>query len=213
MLLNASQTLVVLDFETSGMSPDYGDRAIEIGAVRLDDGKITDRFQSLMNPGFPVNGFIQQFTGISNSMLQEAPDNAVVMAEFAAFIGDCPLIAHNAAFDRRFLTAELLQIGCCQSLNFACSMLAARRLYPEAPNHKLATLVEYKQLPTSGQFHRALADAEMTAQLWLQMGEDLKKNFGFQQISFGLLQRLGRVAKKQVPRFLEKEREALDTAF
>ena len=209
---NANPTLAVLDFETSGMSPNQGDRAIEVGAVLLSNGRIVDRFQSLMNPGFPVNGFIQDFTGISNAMLRKAPENATVMAQFADFIGDCPLVAHNASFDRRFLDAELQQIGCSQPLNFACSMLAARRIYPEVPNHKLATLVAYKQLPTGGRFHRALADAEMTAQLWLRMMEDLRATYGFRQVPFELLKQLGKVAKQQVPRYLEKQCKALNAS-
>ena len=209
-LPNPNQALVVLDFETSGMSPHQGDRAIEIGAVLLSQGRIVDRFQSLMNPGFPINRFIQDFTGISNAMLRKAPDNATVMAQFAAFIGDCPLVAHNAAFDRRFLAAELQLIDCCQPLNFACSMLAARRIYPDAPNHKLATLVAYKQLPTAGQFHRALADAEMTAQLWLRMEEDLMVNHGFRQVPFELLQKLGKVTRQKVAGFLEKQSTAVN---
>lgn len=210
---NINQTLAVLDFETSGMSPNQGDRAIEVGAVLLRDGQIVDRFQSLMNPGFPVDGFIQDFTGISNAMLCKAPENATVMAEFAEFIGDCPLVAHNASFDQRFLAAELQQIGCRQPLNFACSMLIARRIYPEAPNHKLATLVSYKQLPTEGQFHRALADAEMTAQLWLRMLEDMQEAYGFRQMPFELLQKLGKVAKKQVPDFLAKQSQVVNASF
>ena len=203
---NASETLVVLDFETSGMSPDQGDRAIEVGAVLLREGQIVDRFQSLMNPGFPVSGFIQEFTGISNSMLQKSPDNASVMSEFFKFIGDFPLVAHNASFDRRFLAVELRQIGCQRTFEFASSMLAARRIYQDAPNHKLATLVAYKQLPVGGQFHRALADAEMTAHLWLRMIDDLREDYGFRQVPFELLQKLAKVAKKKVPQFLEKQR-------
>jgi DNA polymerase-3 subunit epsilon len=209
---NPNQTLVVLDFETSGMSPNQGDRAIEVGAVLLNNGRIVDRFQSLMNPGFAVNHFIQDFTGISNAMLRKAPDNAAVMTQFARFIGNYPLVAHNASFDRNFLAAELQQIGRCQPLNFACSLLAARRVYPDAPNHKLATLVAYKQLPTAGQFHRALADAEMTAQLWLRMEQDLIANYGFRQVSFALLQQLGKVARKKASGFLEKQCAALNAS-
>ncbi len=210
--VNANQTVAVLDFETSGMSPVNGDRAIEVAAVLLENGRIVDRFQSLMNPGFPINGFIQEFTGISNAMLRKAPDNATVMARFADFIGDCPLVAHNASFDSRFLAAEMQQIDRGQTSDFACSMLASRRVYPEAPNHKLATLVAYKQLPHRGQFHRALADAEMTAHLWLQMVEDLKIHYGFRQVPFALLQRLGKVAKRKAAHFLEKECEVLNAS-
>lgn len=118
--IRTNQPLVVLDFETSGLSPNLGDRAIEVGAVRVEKGEIVDKFQSLMNPGFPINGFIQDFTGITNAMLRTAPANDKVITEFADFIGDCPLVAHNASFDRRFLEAELKQIGNFQPLNFAC---------------------------------------------------------------------------------------------
>ena len=65
--------VVVLDFETTGLSPDGGDRAIELGAVLIEDNRIVDRFQSLMNPGMRVSGFIESYTGISNSMLATAP--------------------------------------------------------------------------------------------------------------------------------------------
>ena len=72
-----ADTVIVLDFETTGMSPDQGDRAIEIGAVKLVAGRVTDRFQGLMNPGLRVNSFIEGLTGISNEMLADAPACAV----------------------------------------------------------------------------------------------------------------------------------------
>jgi DNA polymerase-3 subunit epsilon len=203
-LLNPSG-IVVLDFETSGMSPLQGDRAIEIGAVRIVDGEIVDRFQSLMNPGCRISGFIEAYTGISNAMVQAAPPAAEVMAAFDDFIGDDPLVAHNASFDRRFLDAELQRIDRCRRQDFACSLLVARRIYPEAPNHKLATLVAYKDLPTDGCFHRALADAEMTAHLWLRMVEDLRDIYGFAEVSFTLMGALARVKKHRVDGYLRDQ--------
>ncbi len=68
-MLSSAKSVVVLDFETTGLSPNQGDRAIEIGAVKLENGTVVDRFQSLMNPGFRVSGFIENYTGISNAML------------------------------------------------------------------------------------------------------------------------------------------------
>ena len=67
-----ANSLVVLDFETTGLSPTQGDRAIEIGAVRIENGQVTDKFQALMNPGFRVSSFIEQYTGITNQMLAKA---------------------------------------------------------------------------------------------------------------------------------------------
>lgn len=91
---------ILLDFETSGLSPHYGDRAIEIGAVLIENSLIVDRFQSLMNQGFRINSFIEAYTGISNDMVEAAPPCEEVMEQFADFIGDFPLVAHNASFDR-----------------------------------------------------------------------------------------------------------------
>jgi len=198
------ETIVVLDFETTGISPDYGDRAIEIGAVKIRAGQILDRFQSLMNPGVGVSQFIENYTGITNQMVQEAPDACEVMRDFADFIGDKPLVAHNASFDKRFLNAELARIGQKCRDNFGCSMLISRRVYPDAPNHKLETLVRYKELQTDGTFHRALADAEMTAHLWMGMAEDLRSFYGFDKVSFVLMRDLAKVPKAQVSAYLLK---------
>ena len=99
--------IIVHDFETSGLSPDGGDRAIEIGAVLLEQNRITASFQSLMNPGFRVSSFIESYTGISNSMIAAAPPSEDVMEQFTDFIAEHPLVAHNASFDRRFFSAAL----------------------------------------------------------------------------------------------------------
>ena len=196
--------VIVLDFETTGLSPQYGDRAIEIGAVRLENNRITDRFQSLMNPGIRINSFIESYTGITNDMVEAAPPCAAVMEEFAEFIGDHPLVAHNASFDGKFLDAELEGIGTSRKSTMACSMLAARRVYPQAPNHKLGTLVRYCGIYTDGIFHRALADAEMTGHLWIAMIDAIKKTFGINRVSFDLMQKVSRITKAKAPAYLEK---------
>ena len=203
-----TETVVILDFETSGISPAQGDRAIEIGAVMLRGGEVVDRFQSLMNPGVRVSGFIEAYTGITNVMVQAAPPAAEVMAAFAGFIANHPLVAHNATFDSRFLDAEFSRIRCRRRQPFGCSMLAARRVYPEAPNHKLETLVRYRNLRTDGVFHRALADAEMTAQLWLRMGADLMHRYGFGQVPFALLAELGQIPKARAANYLQQRAAA-----
>jgi DNA polymerase-3 subunit epsilon len=197
-----ADTVVVLDFETTGLSPNYGDRVIEIGAVRIERGQIVDRFQQLMNPGFRVDAFIEQYTGITNRMLRGAPDGAEVMAQFANFLGDDNLVAHNASFDRRFLDAELRVIKRQYTGAFVCSMLVARRMYQDAPNHKLGSLVAFKNIPTDGVFHRALADSEMTAKLWLRMLADITSQYEISPIPFQLMQQLSHKSKDAVHRFL-----------
>lgn len=199
--LNAS-TVIVLDFETTGLSPNQGDRAIEIGAVKLQHGIVVDRFQELMNPGFRISGFIESYTGISNQMLNNAAPCEEVMERFADFIADYNMVAHNASFDQRFLDAELSSMGREYRGEFACSMLIARRLYQEAPNHKLGSLINYKQIKHDGVFHRALADSEMTADLWLVMLNDLKRDHNIQEPEFKLMQAITKQTKANVQKYL-----------
>lgn len=196
--------IIVLDFETTGLSPRYGDRAIEIGAVRIENNRVVGRFQSLMNPGFRISSFIESYTGISNRMVDAAPPCAEVMAQFAEFIGDYPLVAHNASFDRKFLDAEFGFIGRSLDHDMACSMLAARRVFPDAPNHKLGTLVRYCAIHTDGIFHRALADAEMTGHLWVAMLDEIKDTYGVGNVSFELMHKLSRITRVKVSAYLEK---------
>ena len=199
---NRADTVVVLDFETTGLSPDMGDRAIEIGAVRVEKGQIRDRFQELMNPGFPISSFIESYTGITNSMLKKARPCDEVMARFTDFIQGYNLVAHNASFDRRFLDSELDRINKSYAGQFACSMLVSRRIYQDAPNHKLESLVRFRRIETDGTFHRALADSEMTAKLWLAILDDIRERFTISEPSFSLLQTVGRTSKAMVHRVL-----------
>jgi DNA polymerase III subunit epsilon len=201
--MSKANTVIVLDFETTGLSPDYGDRAIEIGAVRIVNGEITDRFQQLMNPGMPIDGFIESYTGITNGMLKNAPPCKEVMHNFADFIDGYNLVAHNASFDKRFLDSELSKILRNYTGQFACSMLMARRLYQDAPDHKLGTLVKYAKIRSEGVFHRALYDSEMTAKLWLVMLEDISARSRVMSIPFKLTQKLTKTPKKAVSQFLE----------
>jgi hypothetical protein len=138
--------IAVIDFETTGLSPAQGDRATEIAVVLVQGGRVVDRFQSLMNAGVRISSFIESFTGISNAMVAAAPPAAQVMAEAARFVGNAPLVAHNAGFDRRFWQAELARVGpdaTAAHNPFACTMLLSRRLYPQAPGHKLGTLAAF----------------------------------------------------------------------
>jgi DNA polymerase III subunit epsilon len=205
-----ANTVVVLDFETTGLSPGAGDRAIEIGAVRIEDGEVTARFQELMNPGRRVDGFIESYTGITNTMLADARPCAEVMRDFAEFIGGYNLVAHNASFDKRFLDAELERIAMDYGGQFSCSMLTARRIYQQAPDHKLGTLVEYMNIPVEGVFHRALYDSEMTAKLWLAMLNDIQQQYVLSAIDFRLMQKLAKTPKHAVDSFWESAHQVSD---
>ena len=192
------EVVAVIDFETTGLSPDHGDRATEIAAVIVQDGEIVDRYQSLMNAGVRVPPFIEQLTGISDAMIRNAPPAAEVMREVADFVGEYPLVAHNASFDRKFWDAELGRIRRSRRQEFACSMLVARRVFPQAPSHKLGVLVEFAKLPVTGRYHRALADAEMAAGLLVRMEEELRRRYGIRDVSHELLREIQAVQKHQL---------------
>jgi DNA polymerase-3 subunit epsilon len=198
-------SVIVLDFETTGLSPNHGDRAIEIGAVLIENNRIADSFQKLMNPGFRISSFIESYTGISNSMVEAAAPCEEVMEQFADFVSNYPMVAHNASFDTRFLDSEFQFIGKTRTNPIACSMLASHRIYPHAFNHKLGTLVDYCCIENDGTFHRALADAEMTGHLWVSMIKEIKKNYGLRKVPFELMQKISKISKAKVSSFLEKE--------
>jgi DNA polymerase-3 subunit epsilon len=197
-----ANTLIVFDFETTGLSPDMGDRSIEIGAVLIENGHITQRFQQLMNPNIRIPVFIENLTGITNRMVSEARKNNEVMADFFEFIHGHNLVAHNASFDERFLRAEFKRIKKTFEGGITCSLLASRRVFQQAVNHQLATLAEYKNLPSSGVYHRALADAEVTAHLWLSLLAELEYKHAVQTPSFAFMAQLCKTPKHQLHKLL-----------
>ena len=186
-----------------------GDRATEVAVVLLEEGRIVDRYQSLMNAGMAIPAYIAALTGISDAMIRKAPPVTEVMKELAEFLGDFPLAAHNASFDRMFLDAELQRISRKRNQEFVCSMLLARRIYPLAPNHKLATLAEHLGLPSTGRHHRALADAEMTAHLMLKMAADLKQKYSLLSVPHEILRILQITPKAQINSCAENAKRRL----
>ena len=197
-------TIAIIDFETTGMSPEVGARPTEVAIVLTEQGRVVDRYQSLMNPGVRIPPFITGLTGITNAMVGAAPPVAHVMAEAARFVGDAPMVAHNASFDRKFWVDELARAGLDAPQPFACTVLLSRRLYPHAPSHKLGTLVDYHRLPRTGQAHRALADAEMAAALLGQIQADLRAKFAVPQPTHALLMELQTWPRATVPVRLQK---------
>ena len=200
------ERIAVIDFETTGLSPNSNCRATEIAVVMLENGRIVERYQSLMNAGVRVPAFIEQLTGISNAMLRTAPSAEQVMNEVNEFVGCTPLVAHNASFDQKFWDFELGRIKRTRLQNFACSLLLARRLMPAAPNHKLGTLTTFARLPHTGQAHRAMADAEMAANLMAHLADELRKKHGVSELSHDLLCKLQKVPAAKVSEHLLRYR-------
>jgi len=193
------ETVAVLDFETTGLSPACGDRPTEIAVALVRDGRIVDRFQSLMNPGRWIPFEVTALTGITNDMVADAAPVAKVMREAARFVGRIPIVAHNAAFDSRFWKAELDHLSMPTGLPFACTMLLSRRLYPRFPNHRLGTLVDMLELPRAGRAHRAMADAEMTSHLWCRIQRDVVDSYGVVEVGHAMLTRVQRAPRNRVP--------------
>lgn len=199
--------VAVIDFETTGLSPAQGDRATEIAAVILEGGQVVDRYQSLMNAGIRIPSYIESLTGITNAMIRSAPSAAEVMNEVACFLGDIPLVAHNASFDSKFWDAELALIKQRRRQEFACSLLLARRILPQAPSHKLGDLIQFADLPRAGRAHRALADAEMAASLLQHLEEQLCSRFKVTQVSHELLRRIQSVPKAKLEQCIAQHRQ------
>ena len=200
------ERIAVIDFETTGISPSSTCRATEIAVVILEQGRIVERYQSLMNAGVRVPGFIEQLTGISNAMLRTAPSAEQVMNEVNEFVGITPLLAHNAAFDQKFWDFEMGRIKRTRLQNFACSLLLARRLMPAAPNHKLGTLTTFADLPNTGKAHRAMADAEMAANLTAYLAKQLRRQHGLRELNHDLLCSLQKVPAAKINEHLKRYR-------
>ena len=198
----SSSRIAVIDFKTTGISPQMGDRATEVAIVLLEAGQVVDRFQSLMFTGAHIPSFISQLTGITNEMVRSAPTAVHVMSDAARFVAGAPMVAHNAAFDRKFWQAELAQAGLAAPHPFACTVMLSRRLYPQAPNHQLGTLVDFHRLPRTGQAHRALADAEMAAALLCRIQQDLRGPSGTGRADHDWLMQVQACPKAKIGRLL-----------
>nr|WP_315484721.1 3'-5' exonuclease [uncultured Undibacterium sp.] len=196
-------SIIMLDFETSGMSPEQGARITEVAAMRIQRGEIVDRFVSLINCNVRIPAFITQLTGITQVMVNKAPPVAEVMPELLAFIGNDYLAAHNASFDEKFLLAEARALGLTSKHQTAiCSVKLARRVLPGLPSYALGRIASQLGLRFKGQAHRAEADAEVAANLLLHIETHLKQQYAFAQIHPSLLTSINRLTAAKVPAYL-----------
>ena len=167
------------------------------------DGQVIDRYQSLMNAGRWIPSEVTYITGITNAMIAAAPPVAKVMREACQFVGNTPVVAHNASFDKKFWEAELAYLSLSSASKFACTMLLSRRIYPNSPNHKLSTLVQLLGLPQSGKAHRAMVDAEMTSHLWCRIQQDVSKAYSILNVNHAILLRAQKATRDKLPAYLK----------
>lgn len=172
----ADTSFVIVDTETTGARAG-DDRLIEVGAVRVMNGKIGETFQQLINPERHVPRRITRLTGISDGMVYKAPTVEAVMPLLADFLGDAVLVAHNLPFDRRFLDVAFEETGLSPFQGDAlCTLRLARRLLPALPSKGLSKLTQHFGIEVRGR-HRALGDATATAELLLILLDRLRTEF------------------------------------
>jgi DNA polymerase-3 subunit epsilon len=162
------QRYVVFDLESTGLKPTAGDGLLSIGAVRLRDTEVVDRFTTLVDPGRPIPPAGIAYHGITDAKVRGAPGPAAAIAAFLDFAGDDVLVAHNAAFDRTLLFMEEYRGAPAVPNPFLCSMVASRWLEPDEPDHSLDGLCGRADIVIEGR-HEALGDAEATAALWVHL--------------------------------------------
>lgn len=193
----------ILDFETTGFSPDY-DRIIEVGVVKVSNGKVIDTFQEFVNPGMHISGTITNLTGITNDMVKSADRSSKVMPRLKSFVGDELIVAHNASFDSRFFKAEMKRSRISPKNEFLCSLLLARRLYQNLDSHKLGVLCDHLGFINKAS-HRALDDAQVTHKVFNAICKKILLNSGRTQIDFSYLAKLSKVPKKKVDYWLSNK--------
>ena len=159
--------LACVDLETTGgMAARH--RVIEIGIVLLDDGRVVEQWSSLVNPGRRIPGSITEFTGISNEMVEDAPEFGALRQEVRRRLEGRLFVAHNARFDYGFLRSEFRRLGERYASPVLCTVRLSRSLFREHARHNLDTLIERYGLGCDAR-HRALGDAQVLPQLMQAM--------------------------------------------
>lgn len=167
--------IVVLDFESTGLNTAAA-RIIEIGAVKLVDGTVTETFEELVDPGEPLPQKITEITHITDVMLSGKPRAAEMLPRLLEFIGDCPIAAHNSSFDAALLRSELKRLGLTFSNPVMDTLTYARKLYPELKSFKLGKLCKHLGVSLKNA-HRAVHDAAATAHCLARMLEETAERF------------------------------------
>lgn len=165
--------IIIVDTETTGLGVPRGGRVIEVGAVAVENGKITEEFSTLINSGAAISYGAFRVHGISEEMLAGQPSPEEVWPAFIEFIGNSHLAAHNSTFDSGFIRNELGLQGLSAHNQWHCTLRLARKQLPNLHNHKLGTVYEhlFGPIPQTIQTHRALDDARMTAKIWIELSK------------------------------------------
>jgi len=204
-----AQPIVMIDFETTGLSPDMGDRITEVAALRIAGGRVVERYVTLINCGVRIPSFITGLTGITQAMVDGAPPVAQVLPRLLDFIGADALSAHNASFDEKFLKAEAARLGLAPAhQGLVCSLKLSRRVFPSLGSYKLGQLSGQLGIRFNSAAHRAESDAEVAAEVLLHIGKHLRSTYGLGDIDPALLLSVNKLAAAKVHQFLQKQSPA-----
>ncbi|MGN0159513.1 MAG: PolC-type DNA polymerase III [Brotaphodocola sp.] len=163
---------VVFDIETTGFSPEKN-QIIEIGAVKVINGTITDKFSTFVNPDVPIPFEIEQLTGINDGMVLSSPQIDVILPQFLQFCEGCVLVAHNASFDVSFIAYNAKQQGLEFDPTVLDTVALARQLLPNLNRFKLDTVAKALNISLENH-HRAVDDAGCTAEIFVKFIEMLR---------------------------------------
>lgn len=173
----AEQTIdsafVVFDIETTGLDKNKNN-ITEIGAVKVVNGEIVDKWSTFVNPCQPIPEKIVNLTGINDKMVKNAPKIGEILGDFFEFCRGCVLVAHNAAFDTGFIKKAAEDNGMEYKFTSLDTLMLARCMYPELPNFKLDTLTKHLHVILENH-HRAVDDAKATADVFVKMIEELRE--------------------------------------
>ena len=169
-------TFICFDIETTGLSA-ARDKITEIGAVKVENGVITDTFSTFANPEMPIPQKITQLTGITDDMVKDAPSQSEAVGAFLEFAGDNVLVAHNAPFDTSFIAKACEDMGREYNYTSIDTVAISRAILTDIKNCKLDTVAKFLRL---GDFnhHRATDDAEMLARIFLNLCQRLTDDYG-----------------------------------
>lgn len=168
-------TFICFDIETTGLSANR-DKITEIGAVKVENGQITDTFSTFANPGMPIPAKITELTGITDAMVKDAPSQSEAVSAFLEFAGDNVLVAHNAPFDTSFIRKACENMNREYNYTSIDTVAISRAILTDIKNCKLDTVAKYLRL---GDFnhHRATDDAEMLARIFINLCTRLKDDY------------------------------------
>lgn len=169
-------TFICFDIETTGLSA-ARDKITEIGAVKVENGVITDTFSTFANPEMPIPQKITQLTGITDDMVKDAPSQSEAVSAFLEFAGDNVLVAHNAPFDTSFIAKACEDMGRKYNYTSIDTVAISRAILTDIKNCKLDTVAKFLRL---GDFnhHRATDDAEMLARIFINLCQRLTDDYG-----------------------------------